>query len=335
MLSPANCHRAWLAFVSCASLALLPLGLLTPARAQTPPVQAPAQAVAQNVGGEEALAAGGLVLVANGDVRIESQDVTISAARIRIVQVMRNTADRDVNLLVSFPLPEIDTAWIWELPPLLPRSGDDNFVEASTTADGEPVHPRLDQRAIALGLDVTDSLRDYKIALFPYASGVLDKIARLPSGVKDDLIARGVLKANNQGLMPAWVLRSTIHWRQRFAAGRQITLAHSYRPVVGRPTGALAPFEKSACLDAAEARRLEGSAGGNKPARLTSVAFLATAGAAWSEPIGRFKLTVEKSTPATTVVTCRAGLAVVSPLMLEWNARDHAHEDDLTILFVE
>ena len=274
-------------------------------------------------------------MVANGEMRTESQDITIGINRIRIVQVMRNTGERDLNLLVSFALPDIDTLWIWDLPPLLPRSGEHNFVDAMTTADGETVYPQIEQRAAALGLDVTEALKGLGIALFPYASGIRDKINALSKGVKDDLVARGVLKENGQQLLPAWLLRSTIHWRQRFPAGKQVKIVHTYKPVVGRPAGSLATLEKTACLEPAEARRLEDLAASGKPPRLTVVAFQATAGASWADPIGQFKLTIEKPKPAAAAVSCRTELTAVGSTQLEHSARDHSHEDDLTVLFIE
>ena len=290
-------------------------------------------ALGQQASGEEALPAGGLVLVANGAVQVESQDVVIAADRIRITSVLRNTGERDVNLLVSFAMPDLDAASIWEQPPLLPRSGNDNFVEAVTTADGEQVVPRLEQRATALGLDVTDTLTGLGIQLFPYASGLQSRIDALADPVKEDLAARGILRPNAQGsgLLPAWTLRSTIWWRQLFPVGKAVTMAHTYRPVVGRPVGSLAAFERSVCLDGHEMKRLE-SAGA---ARLTVVSFQATVGATWADPIGVFRLTIEKPSRNAEVATCRTDLVVASPLQLEWSARDHSHEDDLVVLFAE
>lgn len=295
----------------------------------------PADASAEPAAGEEVLAAGGLVLVANADVQIEHQDLTIGTDRIRVVSVLRNSGEYDVNLLVTFALPDIDAIWIWDQPPLLPRSGDENFVEAATTANGEHVVPQLEQRATALGLDVTETLRSLAIPLFPYASGLPDRIAALAPAVKGDLVSRGVLKAGSQGLLPAWTLRTTSHWRQLFPAGKSVTLALSYRPVIGRPTGSLAAFERQACLDSAKARRLEASAREGRPQRITVVSFQATAGAAWADPIGQFRLTIDKPSGTAQVATCRTGLSAVSPTQLEWSARDHAHEDDLTVLFAE
>lgn len=294
-----------------------------------------ASAVAQQSSGEELLAAGGLALAASNDLRIEHQDVTIAVDRIRSVYVLRNAGEQSANMQMTFALPDLDTMWIWEQPPLLPASGDPNFVRAATTVDGDTVTARLDQRATALGLDVTDALHRNAISLFPYQSGTLDTIAALPTAVRTELTERGILKAHERGLLPSWTLRTTYHWRQPIPAGKSMTLVHTYHPVVGRPRGSLAAFEKSACLDAAESKRIEALASSARPPQLTAVAFQATAGAAWSESVGRFRLTIEKPSRSTKVFTCRTDLSIVSPLQLEWSANDHAHEDDITVLFVD
>ena len=55
----------------------------------------------------------------------------------------------------------------------------------------------------------------------------------------------------------------------------------------------------------------------------------------WADPIGVFRLTIEKPSRNAEVATCRTDLVVASPLQLEWSARDHSHEDDLVVLFAE
>ena len=109
--------------------------------------------------GPPELPAGGLVLVANGHIVPEQQDVFISPERIRLVYAFKNSGETDASMLVTFALPELDMTWIWEQPPALPRTGDPNFVDAVTTADGLNVTYRMDQRAYSLGLDVTDALK--------------------------------------------------------------------------------------------------------------------------------------------------------------------------------
>jgi hypothetical protein len=288
--------------------------------------------------GVEALPAGALVLVANGVIKPEHQDLTLSASQIRIATTFRNTSERDTNLTVTFALPELDTAWIWDVPPLLPRSGQANFVDAVATADGEPVKTRLEQRAVALNLDVTDSLKVLGLDVFPYAGGLIEKIAALPAGIKADLAARGIVKEHGEKLMPAWILRSTLYWRQVFPAGKRVTLTLTYQPVVGRPTGSLAAFEKSGCLDAALARRLETMLNRNTRStkiKLTALSFQAPASAAWSDPIERYRLTIEKPSTKAEIATCRNGLVLESPTQLETSAQDYAHEEDLSVLFIE
>ena len=292
-------------------------------------------AVSQSPVGTPELPAGGLVLVANGSILPEQLDVTIAVDRVRLVYVFRNADERDASMLVTFALPDLDMTWIWDQPPLLPRSGDANFVEATTSADGVRVAYRLEQRALALGLDVTQALTQQGIPLFPYETGLHDRIRDLPEPVREDFLARGILKAASDKLLPSWLLKSTLHWRQLFPAGKPVTLVHSYSPVAGSPAGTLAALEKSTCLDAADARRLELAAKNAGHPRLTVVGYQSTAGSAWSDAIGRFRLTIDKPSPTAQVVLCRTGLSTVSPTQLEWMQRDYAIEDDITVLFVD
>lgn len=304
---------------ACAALLLTACATLQPAFASPPE-----------------LAAGGLVLVANGHIVPEQQDVIIAPDRVRLVYAFRNSGETDASMLVTFSLPELDMTWIWDQPPALPRPGDPNFVEAVTTADGLAVTYRLDQRAYSLGLDVTDALRAQSIPLFPYENSIHDRIARLTAATKQDFVARGILRAaSDDKLLPAWILRTTVWWRQPFPAGKLVTLVHSYRPVVGRPAAPLSALERTACLEAEDVRKLEKAARNGNPPRLTVVSYQTTAGSSWSDSIGRFRLIVEKPSATSQVATCRSGMQVVSPTQLEWQRRDYAIDDDVTVLFVD
>lgn len=286
--------------------------------------------------GPPELPAGGLVLVANGHIVPEQQDVFISPERIRLVYAFKNSGETDASMLVTFALPELDMTWIWEQPPALPRTGDPNFVDAVTTADGLNVTYRMDQRAYSLGLDVTDALKAQAIPLYPYDSGIHERIRRLSATTKEDFLGRGILRAAaDDKLLPAWLLRTTLYWRQPFPAGRSVTLVHSYRPVVGRPSGSLAALGRSACLEADDVRKLEKAARGADAPRLMVVGYQTTAGSSWSDSIGRFRLIIEKPSATAQIATCKGALQTVSPTQLEWQHRDYAIDDDVTVLFVD
>ena len=55
-------------------------------------------------------AAGGLVLVRNNQVDMVSEDLYVSATRIRVRYVFRNRTPRPVRLTVAFPMPDFDLA---------------------------------------------------------------------------------------------------------------------------------------------------------------------------------------------------------------------------------
>ena len=278
------------------------------------------------------------MLVANGTVQPEQVDVTIAPDRIRVVYVLRNVGDRPETRLVTFPLPDLDMTSIGDLPPLLARPADDNFVDAVITADGAPVAGRLEQRALALGLDVSAQLVKLGLSPFPYAPSNVGKIKALSDAAKDELYQRGILRMSDDSYHPAWVLKSVLAWSQSFPTGSPVTLALTYMPIVGRPAAtaeSLASLAKSTCLanDAAKAIKEAASAGTAK--RLVVTSFQATLGAAWLDTIGKFRLTIEKPRAQTIIATCKSGLKASTPTQIEWSNRDHSVDDDIMVLFAD
>jgi hypothetical protein len=53
------------------------------------------------------LATGGLIFVRNDNIEMRSEDLTISAKEVSVRYRFFNTSDKDVTVLVAFPLPEI------------------------------------------------------------------------------------------------------------------------------------------------------------------------------------------------------------------------------------
>ena len=49
------------------------------------------------------LDAGGLQLTFNPDIRVESEDLYLSRAQVRVVYLFQNTSARDISTLVAFP----------------------------------------------------------------------------------------------------------------------------------------------------------------------------------------------------------------------------------------
>ncbi len=190
------------------------------------------------------LRAGGLVLTRTNNIEMRSEDLFISAAQVRVTYRFFNRSSSPVTTQVAFPMPEITVEGPDEnisIP--LPNSA--NFLGFSTTVDGRPVTARLEQRVFVRGAEQTDRLRRLGIPLMPLSSRTSLALERLPRAQQEELIRLGlaVVNAYDQGrgmerhLQATWTLRTTYHWQQTFPPGREITVAHRYRPAVGATAG--------------------------------------------------------------------------------------------------
>ena len=284
------------------------------------------------------IAAGGLILVNNPALRIEAKELVVKPDRIRATYVIRNTSTRSRTVLVAFPLPDIDTAAIGDEHIRLAQPQAANFVDAAITADGAPVEPGIEQRAVAFGLDVTVALETAQVPLPPFALDMAERLARLPPAVRTDLAERGIVRLDVNRVHPNWTLKTTAHWRQEFQPGRAVTLTLTYMPVVAQAPFAAALIDqlrKSHCIeatvDAAITRKVVASAG---KVTFQWLSFALTSGSGWSGPVGSFRLLVEKPSIDTIVSTCQQGLRSIGPTAIELTARDYQPDDDLYVLFI-
>ena len=86
------------------------------------------------------LATGGLIFVRNENVEMRSEDLTISAKEVSVRYRFFNTSDKDVTVLVAFPLPEIKI----EEPDqniAVPTEDPVNFLAFTTTVNVSAAEP--------------------------------------------------------------------------------------------------------------------------------------------------------------------------------------------------
>ncbi|MEQ1612628.1 MAG: DUF4424 family protein, partial [Hyphomicrobiaceae bacterium] len=154
------------------SLAFLALPLLSIALAWQP-VPVAAAEISTEVG------AGGLSFAANPSIKIEQQDVLITPDRITVTYTLRNEANSQQSIYVSFALPDLDANAVIEGEVALAAADSINFVQFATTADGQPITVLTEQRATALGLDVTNLLSVSGIPQMPTADGLPARLEAL------------------------------------------------------------------------------------------------------------------------------------------------------------
>lgn len=279
---------------------------------------------------------GGLVFAPHPTLKLAQQELVISADRVGITYTVRNDAETAQTILVTFPLPDLEAGPVSEGEVQL---ADDptNFVKAAILVDGQPVMPQVEQRAYALGLDITALLIATGLDIFPATPDLATRIANLSEAHRLEMLQRGILKEDGGTSIPAWTLKTVAHWRQTFAPRRSTTLQHSYRPIIGVTTfgtEALPGLRKRVCLDTAQEQAIGRLPNfGRDGATIKTVSYVASTSGESLGPAQRFKLIVETGDVDTVVATCREGLKRTGPMQLEWNASDYTIDDDLLFAF--
>jgi Domain of unknown function (DUF4424) len=283
------------------------------------------------------IAVGGLIFAPNINLTIEQQDVTVAAELVQVTYVISNSARADQTILVAFPLADIDPGVSPETQAEFSVTNPINYLDAVIAVDGRRPTITIEQRAVAVGLDVTRAITDADLPLFPLSADLGQRISDLDPAVRADLIERGVLKLGDDQLLPAWTLKTTAHWRQSFPAGQTLALSLAYKPVAGRnafTSGTLQPLKKAVCVDPNQEQSILRLASEGAPLTMVVVTYAAHPGAEALGPVGRFRLIVERSAPKAVVATCRQGLSRSGPTTHDWTALNYPVDEEIRVMFV-
>ena len=302
------------------------------------------------------LGAGGIMLGRTDDIAMESEDLFISMDEVKVDYVFRNQTDKDFETIVAFPMPDIEANP--NTMPQLPDDASDNFLGFAVAVDGAPVKAELEQRAEAVGVDVTALLKAQGVPANPFAKPVFAALEKLPEAVAADWIDRGmiVIETYDDGSgwknvrTPVWTLKSTYWWRTRFPAGKPVRVAHHYRPSVGASVGLsfysgdgfhdpYAEYKQKYCIDKSfESAVVKAKAGPDGYPALSEnqVQYVLTTGGNWAlGSIGKFHLTVDKGDAKNLVSFCATGLKKTGPTRFELQATDYYPQRDLDILILQ
>jgi hypothetical protein len=300
-------------------------------------------------------AAGGLVFTHNPDIDMVSEDLLVSAERIRVAYVFRNRAAEDRTVTVAFPLPDRDLSQ--------EQFSDVAFPsDFQTRVGGAPFATRIERKAMLGNVDHTATLAGFGVPLVETGDGPENRIGaaldRLPAEAKARLLSLRLVEAHqwDEGrgaedhLLPLWTVKEAYYWEQSFPAGRDLAIEHSYVPGAGGSvgTGLLMPgFRDSEegrrmisdyCIDAdflAGARRLGRQVGGDYPiVPEQRVAYILTTGANWRSPIASFRLVVDKGSPDNIVSFCGENLRRIGPTRFEMRRTNWRPDRDLRVLIL-
>jgi hypothetical protein len=305
------------------------------------------------------LATGGLVFVPNDDVEMQAEDLFISAQEVRVKYRFFNKSDKDVTVLVAFPLPEVRIAE-QDQNIALPTEDPVNILDFKTTANGQPITTQVEQRAYALGIERTQYLRGLGIPLAPHVRATDDALDKLPPDKWDDLLKLGLVeieeydvgKGMQKHLAPRWGLRTTFYWEQTFPAQRDMIIEHRYKPSVGgsaqtdlgAPFAAQEPwyadYRHKYCIDSdfyATIDRLRKASKSEfgPPYSEQRIDYILKTAANWSGPIKDFRLVVDKGDADSLLSFCGDDIKKIGPTQFEVHKADFVPEGNLSVLILK
>ncbi len=292
------------------------------------------------------LSTGGLVFINSTEIAMESEDLYVSMDEVRVTYRFRSSADEDREVLVAFPMPDIQGSGDFMV--AVPSAGEDNIFGFSTTFEGEEVEAELHQYAFAAGIDQSNLLKRLGVPLVPFGQETVDRINALDEPAIAELLKLGLVIPmeydSGQGwqtdYVPVWTLRSTYSWEAVFPAGEEVEVVHTYHPSVGGTVAVtfLAPayegydpattYAEKYCTDEPflnAVRRTLPNANEPYGAPFTEswISYVWSTGSNWSGPIGRFHLTIDKGRPENLVSFCWDGeVTKTSPTTFEMTAED-------------
>jgi hypothetical protein len=309
--------------------------------------------------GATELTTGGLIFARHDDLEMVAQELAISAAEITVRYRLQNKSERNLSVLVGFPMPEVHIESSDDAPSL-PSEDSANLLGFTAAVNGTPVTAAVEQRAIVGGLDRTQLLLGLGIPLAPHLSGTQAMLDRLPADKAEELQRLGIieLERDNAGRVssvhfsPRWALQTTFFWEQLFPANNESLVELRYKPSVGgtRQTLLGSPgqakeswfdeYKDKYCLTyeflaaVERARKLANSALG-APFSEQRIDY---AHRMWinttATPLHEFRLMVEKAGADNLVSFCGEEAAKMSDTQLELSNPDYTPDGTLSILIL-
>lgn len=301
---------------------------------------------------EAAINLGGIELVANSAVSMDSEDLYISKDEVRVRYRYTNHSAKDLELTISFPLPPIK-AQDEEI------YGDQAIPDFSklafhTAVDGKPVKFQIVKRAEIKGKDVTQRLAQLGWPL-EWITGSGDTpafVKKLTPAQKVARVAEGLLRRTQSGEhFPTWDVVTHVTRKQVFRAKRSVEVTHRYAPMIGGSVaGGLEPslrgefpgHAKEYCVDKSFLAAFDRTWAARKndpdaPMAYseTWIGYVLSSGRNWKGPIKQFRLVVDKGKAENMVSFCMDGVKKISPTQFEVRKTNFEPKGDLSILIVQ
>lgn len=301
------------------------------------------------------LSTGGLLFVANDNIEMLSEHLSISESEIEVVYEFNNKLDTPQTLLVAFPMPDVENGpeSMIDVPITyagnigMDASDPDNLFGFTTSFNGQKVSATLHQYAVHNNIDYTKLLAKYGLAPNPLGEDVYARLNELPAEAAAALKHNGLIFGMEydagagwqSDYMPLWTLRSTYSWEAVFPPGKSEVI-HRYRPSVGGTVGVsfippadddgyfarrLDDYRHKYCLEddfiaAVKASAMEKDGWTAYPYTESWISYVWSTGNNWAGPIGSFTLTIDKGSSDALVSFCGENVTKTGPTTFEMTA---------------
>lgn len=310
-----------------------------------------------------AIGLGGLELRQNDAISMDSEDLFISRELVTVKYRFTNRSAKDVETLISFPLPSIPYG-------ISDYLGDQSYpdwndLRFTTLVDGKPAMLTRVDKVEVEGKDVSARLKQLGWPVdywnnYEFMEGLID----LPEKQKAAALKEGLLRRpedDPKAVEPAWQLTTHITRQQIFPAGKTVMVEHSYKPVAGGSVGGmlnpdnrkgqneyymdyiqrycldrpfLAAFDKGHAAKLKAAKK-KGDDYNSVPYVEHWVGYMLKSGANWKGPIKDFRLVIDKGKPENLLSFCGSGVKKISPTRFEMRKTNFEPTADLNLLIVE
>jgi hypothetical protein len=301
-----------------------------------------------------ALGMGGVAFTQSADIKMTDEDLSISPKNVSIRFVFTNESGHDIDTVVAFPLPDINTAEFSNSPIGTVTNDPVNFVGFSVKQDGHPIAVSVEQKATMNGRDVTAVIKSVGLPV-NIISGDGYKLLLALSPAKRKILTSADLAEydDNNNALPHWIVRTRFYWHQHFPAGKSVVLDEHYQPVTGQfffgggdfaQGGAGDDAWKAYCIDNATRTALRARVAAKLKADPHAGGYLngfetdyvLSTGNNWKGPIGRFHLTLDKLKPDSVLSLCWDGkLKKTGATTFEDTRENFAPKSDIKLLVVE
>lgn len=317
-----------------------------------------------------AIGLGGLELTHNDAISMDSEDLYLSLDEVRVKYRFTNHSNKDVETLISFPLPAIPDGIEGYL-------GDTSYPdwsehEFTTTVDGKPVKLESHQVVTAKGKNVEKRLKKLGWPIkFWEDYQFLERVEKFSDADKKKYLAEGLLKREDpkntpDWIVPGWQVTTHVTRTQVFPAGKTVIVEHRYNPIAGGSVGGMlgilaAPetndgegtkewaleYKANYCIDDAflkgfrnrlAAKRKQGEEEGTEMGMFYVehwLDYVLKSGANWRGPIKDFRMIIDKGDAGNLVSLCADGVKKISPTQFEVRKTNFEPKQDIEILIVE